>query len=122
MSSGPGALPLDMRWRQRRYLCVLIWPSSMDGARGGGGGYVLCPREWGGWVNLWRGRKRGGGLVQNSADDLLGVMCEGASVSADGGERGARSAVAFGCAALEELDEELWLLKEEFRDCAGVLL
>ena len=37
-SSGPGALPLDMRCRQRRYLCIVIWPSSMDGARGGVGG------------------------------------------------------------------------------------
>ena len=38
MSSGPGALPLGMRWRQRRYRCTVIWPSSMDGARGGVGG------------------------------------------------------------------------------------
>ena len=36
-SSGPGALPLGMRLRQRRYLCIVIWPSSMDGARGGVG-------------------------------------------------------------------------------------
>ncbi len=55
-------------------------------------------------------------------DDLLGVMYEGASVSADGGGRGARSAVAVGCAALEELDDEFWFLKEEFRDCAEVVL
>ncbi len=49
-------------------------------------------------------------------------MYEGASFSANGGERGARGAVVVGCAAFEELDDKFWFLKEEFRDCASVVL
>ena len=52
----------------------------------------------------------------------MGVMCEGASGSADGDERGAGGTVVVGCATFEELDDKLRFLEEEFRDCASVVL